>query len=53
VIARTYVLVKPVLTGVQLSPLFVERKTPPIFVPTKRLVPLTAKEVIDVSVGRC
>lgn len=34
--------VKPELTGVQLVPLFVERKTPPC-VPAKRFVPMTAR----------
>jgi hypothetical protein len=37
------VLVKPVLTALQLVPLLVERKTPPL-VPAKRFVLETAKE---------
>jgi hypothetical protein len=39
---RTEVFVKPVLAVVQLAPLFVERKTPPL-VPAKRFVPETAR----------
>ena len=35
---------KPLLTAVQLAPLFVERKTPPK-VPANRLVPKTAKDL--------
>jgi hypothetical protein len=33
---------KPELTDIQLVPLFVDRNTPPLFVPTKVLLPLKA-----------
>jgi hypothetical protein len=40
----------PSLTAVQLVPLLVERKTPPVDVPAKRFVPLTARHDTVVSV---
>ena len=36
--------VNPVFTAVQLAPLFVDRNTPPPFVPAKRFVPDTASD---------
>ena len=45
-----YVSVKPVLTAVQLVPLFVERKTPPTKVPAKRFEPETARAKTPVLV---
>jgi len=34
------ILDKPLLAGIQLAPLFVDKNTPPPSIPTKRLVPL-------------
>jgi hypothetical protein len=44
---RIVTLVRPELTGVQLVPLLVERKTPALLVPAKTLLPLTAKELTE------
>jgi hypothetical protein len=43
-------LVRPVLTGVQLLPLSVDKNTPPLIVPAKMFKPLVANDVtMDVS----
>ena len=39
---RTSMLVKPLFTGVQFAPLFVDKNTPPPGVPANKLVPLMA-----------
>jgi hypothetical protein len=36
---RTFICVNPVLTALQLVPLFVDRKTPSPSVPAKRFIP--------------